>query len=811
MKRFHCGCLVLLVALVAVLPASADKAKSLYSKGQRAESQQHYEEAYEDFKQAYDLQPDNTGYRSSFERTKFLAAAGRVHRGQELREQGKLSEALKEFQTAVMIDPSSGIAQQEIVRTQRLIDRAQQPAETPPTSRAPSEGPGESVPNLAGPVQLAPISQTPLTLKLDEDTKKVYEAIGNLAGINVLFDPDLAAKRIHIELNSVSLEQALRVTALESRTFWRPVTPNTIYIAQDTQQKRTEVETQVLRTFYLNNFSTVSELQDVANLIRTILRVERVQQFPAQNVIVMRGTPDQVALAELLINNLDKAKPEVVVDVVVMQVSKTKLKQLGIQYPFQGGSSNPSISFQSPNITNGTSTTNTGINGSTTPTSSGSGLTLNSLGHLNALDFAVSIPPSSVAFLMSDSDTTVLQRPQLRSVDNQKATLKIGERVPIAVGTSSSTLTATALTQTQFQYQDVGVNIEMTPHIHPNGDVGLKISLEVSDIDSYQTIGGLTEPVIGQRKIDHEIRMRDGEVSLIGGMMEHDDVANMSGLPWLASIPGLKYLFGQGQKTKTDTETVFALMPHVVRRLDIDEMNIRGVDIGTQNVVEVRHLTKAPVAVAPAVTVPSGAPSEAPPAAPGTGPNSPGAAPQGASNPAAAPVATAAVNQANPGLAATQAASEAAPQAAAPANPAAGGLGPVLSLDPPMVNQATGGTFAINVILNGGQNVFSVPVQIHYDPAVLRFVNVSNAGALSKDGVAVALVNRDDAAQGVLTVSLTRPPGTGGISPSGPLFTMMFMGKAAGQGTVTVGASVLRDPNNSAIEASGSQAIVNVR
>ena len=204
-------------------------------------------------------------------------------------------------------------------------------------------------------MQLAPISQTPLTLKLSEDSKTVYETIGKLAGINVLFDPDYTSRRIRIELNAVSLEQALQIVALESHTFWRPVTPNTIYIAQDTQQKRTEVEQQVLRTFYLNNFSTVSELQDVANLIRTILRVERVQQFPAQNAIVMRGTPDQVALAELLINNLDKAKPEVVVDVVVMQVSKTKLKQLGIQYPFQGGSANPTITFQSPSITNSTS------------------------------------------------------------------------------------------------------------------------------------------------------------------------------------------------------------------------------------------------------------------------------------------------------------------------------------------------------------------------------------------------------------------------------------------------------------------------
>jgi general secretion pathway protein D len=788
MKRFQCGSLVLLFALFAAIPAMADNAKSLYSKGQKAEQRQQYEEAYQYFKQAYDLHPDNTDFRSSFERTKFLAAASHVHHGQMLRDEGKLSEALKEFQLAAMIDPSSGIAQQEIQHTQKMIDKAQQPAGTAPTSRAPQEGLSESASNIAGPVQLAPISQTPLTLKLSEDSKTVYETIGKLAGINVLFDPDYTPRRIRIELNAVSLEQALQIVALESRTFWRPVTPNTIYIAQDTQAKRTEVEQQVLRTFYLNNFSTVSELQDVANLIRTILKVERVQQFPAQNAIVMRGTPDQTALAELLINNLDKAKPEVVVDVVVMQVSKTKLKQLGIQYPFQGGSSNPSISLQSPTATTTTTTTT----GTTTPTTSG--LTLNSLAHLNATDFAVSIPSTSVAFLMSDSDTKVLQRPQIRSVDGQKATLKIGERVPIAVGTSSSTLTATALTQTQFQYQDVGVNIELTPHIHNNGDVGMKISLEVSDIDSYQTIGGLTEPVIGQRKIEHEIRMRDGEVSLIGGMMEHDDVMNMAGLPWLSQIPVLKYLFGQGQKSKTDTETVFALMPHIVRRLDLDDLNIKPVDIGTQNVIEIRHLARAQEPVAPAAAVPSGAPSPVA-AAPASAPSVTVGQPSAVAANAAAANAAPTVNNAAPTL-------NSAPVA---------DLGPVLSLDPPMVNQAAGAMFAVNVILNGGQNVFSVPVQVNYDPKVMRFLNVSNAGALSKDGAAVALVHRDDADKGMLQVSLARPPGAGGVTPQGPLFTLTFMAKTAGQGTVSVGKAVLLDPNNVAVSASGSQAIVNVR
>jgi general secretion pathway protein D len=291
MKRLQIVCLALLLAVVSVLPAAAESAKSLYAKGQKAEARQDYEGAYQFFKQAYDEQPERTEYRSSFERTRFLAAAAHVHKAQLLRDEGKLDDALKEFQQAAKIDPSSSIAQQEVRRTQKLIEKAQQPQE--PTSKAPRESLSEQAQNLAGPVQLAPISQTPITLKLAEDTKIIYETIGKLAGINVLFDPDYTSRRVRVELNGVSLEQALRVVALQSKTFWRPVTPNTIYVAQDTTQKRNDIEQQVLRTFYLNNFSTVAELQDVANLIRTILKVERVQQFPSQNAIVMRGTPDQ--------------------------------------------------------------------------------------------------------------------------------------------------------------------------------------------------------------------------------------------------------------------------------------------------------------------------------------------------------------------------------------------------------------------------------------------------------------------------------------------------------------------------------------
>ncbi|MDR3764502.1 MAG: cohesin domain-containing protein [Acidobacteriota bacterium] len=784
MRKLQSVCLVLLLVLLGVSSAAAESAKSLYSKGQKAEARQDYETAYQYFKQAYDKAPERTEYRSSFERNRFMAGSSHVHKGQLLLEDGKLDEALKEFQTAFKVDPSSAIAKQEIQHTQRLIEAAQHPQE--PISRAPRSGGGDQAQYLAGPVQLAPISQTPITLKLSEDSKIVYETIGKLAGINVLFDPDYTPRRVHIELNSVSLEQALRIVALQSKTFWRPVTPNTIYVAQDSQQKRNEIEQQVLRTFYLNNFSTVSELQDVANLIRSVLKAERVQQFPAQNAIVMRGTPDQVALAELLINSLDRAKAEVVVDMVVMQVSKDKLKNLGISYPFTS-SSNPTITFQSPSTTTSTTTT----------TTTSSGLTLNSLANLDATDFSVTIPSASVAMLMEDNNSTILQRPQLRSLDGQKATLKIGERVPVATGTSSSTLTSTALSTTQFQYQDVGVNIEMTPHIHGTNEVTLKISIEVSAIDSYSTIDSISEPVIGQRKVDHEIRLRDGEVSLIGGMMEHDDVKDMSGLPWLSQIPVLKYLFGQSSKEKKDTETVFVMVPHIVRRLDVDDLNQRSIEMGTQNVVEVRHSPRvAPAALAPA-NVPSSSPTAVTPVPPnpsGNGLRPAGPVPNAPMSGGAPPVPNAHISSI---------------PAAAPVAPAP--LGAVLSIDPPMVNQAAGSTFSVAVTLNGGQNVFSVPVQVNYDSKVLSFVGVADAGALSRDGVSVALVHRDDAASGTVQVSLMRPPGSTGITPQGQLFTLTFVAKSAGQGNIVIGPTMLKDPAMASIPANGSQALINVR
>ena len=521
MRRLMPVAAVLLV-VIAILPAIADKAKSAYEKGQDAEARENFEAAYNFYKQAFDLKPKDLRYKASFERLRFKAAATIVHLGQELRDQGKLQEALADFQKAAQIDPSLFIAQQELQRTLQMINDASHP---PPQAAGPPNNLEKEIRDAGGPVELAPISNVPITVKLTEDSKVIYQTIGQLAGINVLFDPDYTSRRIKVELNGVTLEDALEITALESKTFWRPVTSNTIFVAQDNPAKRKELEQSVLKTFYLSNISQPTELQDVVNAIRAVLDVQRVQQLLSQNALVVRGTPDQIALAQKLVDDLDKARPEVIVDIAVLQVSRDKSRTLGMNWP-----TSATVALQS----NINTTTTTSTTGTTSPTSSAGGLELNTLGNLNATDFQVTIPSANLSAVMGDSDTKMLQNPQVRALDNQKATLKIGERVPVATGSFQPGIGGVGinpLVNTQFQYLDVGVNIDVTPHVHADREVTLKITMEISSVVGQSSIGGISQPIIGQKKIEHEIRLKDGESSLIGGIFDDSQTKSLERNP----------------------------------------------------------------------------------------------------------------------------------------------------------------------------------------------------------------------------------------------------------------------------------------
>src|ERR1035441_8240124 len=758
---------VLVLLLLPVFAKTVDSAKALYEKGRDAEARQNYEQAFDYFKQAYNLKPRDLRYRTAFERNRFLAAASRVHRGQILRDNGKLDEALLEFQKGLEIDPSSFIAQQEMKRTQQMIKEAQNPQ--PQASAAGASALRRRLESAQGPVELAAISNVPITLKVTEKSNVIYETVGKLAGINVLFDPDYTPRQVRIELNGVSLEDALGIISFETKTFWRPVTPNTIFVAQDNPAKRKELEQNVIKTFYLSNLSQPTELQDVVNAMRTILEVSRIQQLPSQGAIVVRGTPDQVALAQKLVDDLDKAKPEVLIDVAIMQVSRDKAHTLGINPP-------TSVTVALQNNVNTTPTGSGTGTGTSTTSSSTTGINLNTIANLNATDFQVTIPAATATALLSDSNTKIIQNPQIRALDGQKATLKIGDRVPVATGSFQPGIGGVGinpLVNTQFQYLDVGVNIDITPRVHAGREISLKMVLDVSAVTSHVSIGGIDQPVIGQRKIGHDIRLKDGEVNLLGGMMEDTQTKALSGIPRLASIPILKYLFSQSTSDHSENEIVFVLVPHIIRGPEGPRGNVDMIDVGTANALELRRSSKPASTSTPA--------AQAMPAA---------------ASPAAMPQTPTPQGQ--------------APQNMIPQNPAGGSVGMFL-FDPPTLSQAKGSTFTVNVMVSGGQNVCSVPLELNYDPNQLQVVNVSNGGFLSQDGQAVALVHRDDATAGKLQVTATRPPGAGGVSGQGAVVTLTFMAKGPGQSALTITRGGARDPSMQPIAMSGAQAAITIQ
>jgi len=763
MKRFIRSAAMVLLVLAVTLAIAADKAKSLYNKGKDSEARQNYEQAYDYYKQAYDLKPGDLTYRSAFERLRFLAGASHVHRGQLLREAGQLDAAFAEFQKAVDIDPSSAIAQQEIKHTRQMIDAAKSAG--PKAAAPPPSGLQKRLAEAGGPVELAAISNVPINLKITEDSKVIYETVGKLAGINALFDPDYTSRRIKIELNNVSLAEALEIIALESKTFWRPVTPNTIFIAADNPAKRKDLEQSVIKTFYLANLSQPTELQDVVNAMRQILEISRIQPLPSQGAIVVRGTPDQIALAEKLVGDLDKAKAEVIVDVAVLQINRDKSRTLGINPP-----TSATVALQN-NITNTSTTTGTTSSLTSGTTSSTTGtpnqLNLNQLNNLNATDFTITIPQATATALFSDTSTKLIQKPQIRAVDGQKASLKIGDRVPVATGSFQPGIGGVGinpLVNTQFQYLDVGVNIDITPKVHSNGEVTLKVVMDISSVTGTSNIGGISQPVIGQRKIEHEVRLKEGEVNMLGGMLEDSQTKSLSGIPGLSSIPILKYLFAQSTTDHSETETVFVLIPHVVRAHEYNDMNQEALDVGTANAIELRRVSHQAPAPVPAAQPPAQPPGVNPPA-----------------------------NQA-PG-----------PQGASSTGPA------TFSFDPASVAQAKGSTFAVNIVLSGAQNAYSVPLQLTYDPKMLQVVNVSNGGFLSHDGQAVALVHRDDDTTGTLQITATRPPGAGGISGEGTVVTLTLVAKAPGQSALTIARGGVRDPGMQSAPAAGAAMTVTIQ
>jgi len=323
----------------------------------------------------------------------------------------------------------------------------------------------------------------------------------------------------------------------------------------------------------------------------------------------------------------------------------------------------------------------------------------------------------------------------------------------------------------------VGVNIDITPHVHPDGEITLKVALDVSSQTGTATIGNVTQPIISQRKVEHEIRLRDGEVSLLGGILEEQDVVTTNGTPFLSQIPILKYLFSSNDKEKHLNEVVFMLIPRIVRGQELSQLNRRALDVGSGTGIELRVAEKPakPEAAAPPAVKPN-------------------------QQPVVAPVS----NTPPPARPPTQTTEPPTPNKP----PVPGGT--VIRLEPSTANPPRNTTFGLNVVVGGAQDITSFPIEINYDPKLVQFITVSAGGFLAKDGQAVVLNHRDDPAGGTLRVNAMRPPGMKGVGGDGIVFSITFMAKSSGSGTINIVNAGPKNSQNAPIQATTSGAAVTV-
>jgi general secretion pathway protein D len=570
MRRIY----IILIVIVVLLEAK-DKGDNDYKEAKAAESRQDWDRALKAYMSALDKNPNNPAYTIGMRRMRFQSAQLHVNQGQKLRTDGKVVESLGEFQKALIADPSSAIAIQEMKRTQAILEEK-------PTEKH------ESTASIEGPPELKPIVGVIQTLKINNQPPKVlYETIGKMAGINVVFDTTYPAqpRNANVDIANMPIEQAFDYLAVLTKTYWKPITSNTIFVTEDNPTKRHDYEDEVMKVFYLSNATSVQEIQEIATAIRTVADIRRVFPINAQKALIVRATTDQMALTEKMLHDLDKPKSEVVIDVIVMQVNSTYSRSLAATLSSAGTTGvQQSIGFLPTTASDGTTSNGT--------------IPLSRIGHLSINDFSTSLPGAIINAVMSDARTKTMNKPQVRASDGMKVDLVIGERIPFATGSFSSGVSVSAsvspLVSTQFNYAEVGLKLSITPQIHPAHEVTLHIEVEVSAVDQYVNIGGISQPVIGQTKNTADIRLREGEVNILSGLSQSSDGTTVAGLPGLTNIPLLgQFLFGSSTKNKSSAELMIALIPHIIRTQIYSEENTKGVYTGTEQAMKVYHSQKA--------------------------------------------------------------------------------------------------------------------------------------------------------------------------------------------------------------------------
>ena len=488
------------------------------------------------------------GYKIAYERATFAAAAQHADRARRAEEEGRLDEALREYRRASELDSSNRQVAAKVGEIERTLrDRLEASRPKPPIERLREEARKVQPEPLLSPTSpLGPV-------RFDNaNARDVLNFIGESTGINVLFDREFADRTITINVEGVTLEEALQQIMITNQMFYKVLNDHTILVAQDTTAKRNQYEDQVVRTFFLSH----ADATEMQQLLITIIRIAGMAvqpQFVANkttNTLTARASTAVMAIIERMLEANDKPRAEIIIDVQILEVSRERAKLYGLnlsQYAI-GGVFSPETRP---------------ADGATAAT-----FNLNTISQgVSTADFYMAVPAAVLNFLETDSRTKVLAKPQLRGTEGQKVQLNLGEDVPIPSTTFTPLATggAAANPLTSFGYRTIGIIVEMTPRVTYEGEVVLDLSVENSARGTDVVIAGQSLPAFLSRKVTTRLRLRDGEPNLLAGLLREDERKSLSGFPGLLRMPVIQSLFGNNDMAVRQTDIVMLLTPRIVR------------------------------------------------------------------------------------------------------------------------------------------------------------------------------------------------------------------------------------------------------
>ena len=554
-----------LAALLGLcLFAGGCAASGALRRGSDAEHRQDYDLAVVEYAKALRLRPDDGNTRAALERSKLRASQDHFSRGRRLAATGKFDQALVEYQVAAELNPSNGDLDQELLATRNKLRAKVAVAREGKTELQTLMERARDLPPPGMDLPVGVKMPASLTFR-DASSRDVFTAISRLANISLIFDSAFRDTAVTVDLRNTTLDDALNTVAGATRSFFRVTAPKTIVVIPDTPAKRREYEEEIVKTFYLSN----ADLKETMDLLRMVLDARRISPTTATNALTIKDSPERIAAASRVISAIDKARPEVIIDVELIEVDRTRLQEYGVQLATAG----------SP-----------GLNGGVSIAGAGTGYTLSALRNLSQSDLLLSgLPSLYYRLLKSDANTRTLANPQLRTTDGVAATARFGDQVPVPVTTFTPLATGGALQQpiTSFNYQNIGVNIDITPRTHHDDDVSLTLKIAVTNISGK---GFSDLPTFGNREITTIIRLHDGETNMLAGLIRDEERYSLDGLPGLSDLPLVGRLFGHTTKSTSQTDIILTLTPHIIRVLDLTEADLRPFRVGRDSLAPIAEL-----------------------------------------------------------------------------------------------------------------------------------------------------------------------------------------------------------------------------